>query len=106
MTGLDLIAKERKRQITIERWTPSHDDGHRYGDLAVAAAALAVNGTDAVVCDPLGRGTPNAHGNDEPGDAWGLLAKHEDNEIRGLVIAGALIAAEIDRLLRKTKTAS
>lgn len=33
-------------------------------------------------------------------DLWGLLRKHQRDRIRQLVIAGALIAAEIDRMQR------
>jgi hypothetical protein len=97
--GIDLIAGERRHQVESEGWTPEHDDGHRYGDLAVIAAALAVDGTDATVKDPVGR----IH---EDGlDTWGLIAKHgylgsRPDRVRTLVIAGALIAAEIDRHLR------
>jgi len=72
-------------------------------DWADIEAALAVHGTDATVCDPLGRGTPNCraeYDGDAEGDARGLIAKHGDDAVRSLVIAGALIAAEIDRILR------
>jgi hypothetical protein len=101
MSGIDLIAKERQRQIEQENWTPEHDDDHTYGDLAVVAATLACDGTDAVVIDPLERGTAD--------DPWGLIKKHGyqggADPIRKLSIAGALIAAEIDRLLRASRTA-
>jgi hypothetical protein len=103
MSGIDLIAKERQRQIEEEGWTPEHDDDHRYGSLAVVAATLACDGTDARVIDPLERGTDD--------DPWGLLSKHGyqagGDDIRKLSIAGALIAAEIDRLERDSaKSAS
>lgn len=99
-TGIELIAAERKRQIEKEGWTPEHDEGHQYGDLAVHAAALAVMTTDALVVDPLGRGSLLV--GEQDCDKWGLQQKHAGNEIRQLVIAGALIAAEIDRVLRTT----
>ena len=28
MTGVELIAAERQRQIEVEGWTPEHDDAH------------------------------------------------------------------------------
>ena len=85
ITGTRLITEERERQL--KDWSPDHDlSEHKAGDLSVVAAHLAVEGTDAVVTDPLERGT------------WGLLEKYKDRELRRLVIAGALIAAEIDRV--------
>ncbi len=35
------IASERRRQIEKEGWAPEHDDGHRKGELALAAALYA-----------------------------------------------------------------
>lgn len=87
-TGTELIAEERTRQISQEGWTPEHDNQHRFAELAQNAALLVVDGTDATV---------DLHG--EAID-WGLAEKHKGNRIRQLVISGALIAAEIDRLQR------
>lgn len=91
--GIELIAKERQRQIHVKRWSPAHDDEHIDGSLRVAAAMCACDGTDANVEDPLGRD-------------WGITKRHgykgeEPDEIHLLAVAGALIAAEIDRLQRK-----
>jgi hypothetical protein len=88
--GLAMVAIERSRQRS--RWSPEHDDGHRAGELAVRAAELAVNGTDE-------RLSTTAH---DP-DAWGLVAKHGRDPVRSLTIAGALICAELDRLLRRQR---
>ena len=92
-TGLKLIKRERRKNAKL--YTEDHDDQHRYADLAVVAAALAVYGTDAVLHDPLDRVDERSRR-----DGWGLLYKHAANRIKVLAIAGALIAAEIDRLLR------
>ena len=35
------IVLERMRQITVEGWTPEHDDHHRKGEMALAGAAYA-----------------------------------------------------------------
>lgn len=83
MTGIDLIAAERQRQIDAEGWTPEHDDVHVDGALAHAAAVLASDRVDVNDVWPWP---------DEP-------PKMKD-ELRNLVRAGALIAAEIDRLQR------
>jgi len=81
-TGIDLIAAERQRQINVEGWTPEHDDGHTQGELARAAAVYAV---------------PDLHDDWWPwDDGW----YRPGDPIRELVKAGALIAAEIDRLQR------
>lgn len=93
MTGVELITIERQRQIDVEGWTPQHDDKHRYGNLAVNAAVLAAYPTDLIIRHP-------DYSEDELVDPWNLIARHESDRIRQLVIAGALIAAEIDRLQR------
>jgi hypothetical protein len=98
--GTGAIAAERMRQIQQEGWDAKHDDHcHTDGALAVVAAALAVDATDADIDDPLDRVTGGK-------DCFGLVAKHgvhgvRPNRIRALTIAGSLIAAEIDRLQRQ-----
>lgn len=86
-----MIASERARQINEEGWTAEHDDEHNTNDLVVAAMAYAnaalLPGTDDM---------------DAP-DYWPWHEdwwKPSDDPIRNLVKAGALIAAEIDRLWR------
>jgi hypothetical protein len=90
--GIDLIAVERDRQKTVEGWTPEHDATHRYGELAKAAACYVVQHTDSEVVE---------HGeNAWPwDDKWW---KPSYDPIKNLVKAGALIAAEIDRLKSRT----
>lgn len=88
--GLDLIAKERQRQIDSEGWTDQHDDGHVNGDMARAASCYAMPGYcrselfKALVW-PWD-------------DSW--WKPSPEDRIRELAKAGALIAAEIDRLQR------
>lgn len=106
MNGIERIAKERARQISEEGWTPEHDDRRLAGSLVKAAACYTVEGTDArvlVVRDGYADGS--IHFDDAwPWDGkWDKRKKHD--KLRRLEIAGALIAAEIDRLLReKEKT--
>lgn len=92
-TGIELITEERDRQVSKEGWTPEHDDEHVYGELAAAAIVYASPFTsiraksmlsDDHVCDPWP-------------DDWEYKPK---SRIENLVRAGALIAAEIDRLQR------
>lgn len=39
--GVSLIAAERQRQISVEGWTPEHDDAHAHAEMANAAACYA-----------------------------------------------------------------
>lgn len=87
MNGAALIAAERERQIAEEGWTPEHDDGHDESELAIAAACYAV---------PEYMRT--SHHLRWPWD--GYWKPTPDDRERELVKAGALIAADIDRLQR------
>lgn len=101
-TGAEMIATERERQITQEGYGPGHDDLHENRDLAHAGAAYALHaGTGKP--GMWGRGTPGRDDNpyspsDWPWEVWWW--KPSTDPVRDLVKAGALIAAEIDRLQR------
>lgn len=79
------VAAERTRQIE-DGWTPEHDDTHEGGELAQAAAALAL--------------PPKAFHYSRlsfwPWDKWMSGGARRDE----LVKAAALIVAEIERLDR------
>jgi hypothetical protein len=94
MTGAELIAEERDRHHSKCGWTDDHDDLHVCCELPEVAAILAANDTTLEVVDA-------SDGRTIVDDRWHLLSKHENSRIRQLVIAGALIAAEIDRLCRQ-----
>jgi len=85
--AVGLIAEERLRKIDGKGYTPEHDDQHTDGSLAECAKAILDGG-------------PN------PGDEWWegaahrICCKHESDRLRQLVIAGAMIVAEIERLQR------
>lgn len=102
-TGIELIAEERQRQIEVEGWTPEHDDTHVKGEIANAAAVYAI--------DPMGGDASNIVDTLWPwGREWLKISCHENTSdnpkgrIRDLQKAGALIAAEIDRLQRVQST--
>lgn len=95
LDGVGLIAAERHRQITVEDWTPEHDDAHVHGELAAAAVCYAMH------ADPDGAGE-NAV-DFWPWDREWWKPDYED-PIRDLVRAGALIAAEIDRRNREAQS--
>ena len=99
-TGIELIAEERQRQITEEKWTPEHDDAHDKGQLAGAAAVYALEscGFENPHCAELKREDTTHKVRLWPwAEQWW---KPSGDARRDLVKAGALIAAEIDRLNR------
>lgn len=93
-SGAEMIAAERERQVTGESWGHAHDDQHVDGELNFAAQAYCQSALEPGLwpcedapCPPM----------------WPWPAsdyKPSDDSIRDLVKAGALIAAEIDRLKR------
>jgi hypothetical protein len=93
--GVHRILNERRRQITEEGWTPEHDFEHGGGDLARAAVAyvLASYEDGLFMEGELDVSDPTAAW--PWPDGW----KPSGDPIRNLTKAGALIAAEIDRLL-------
>jgi len=96
MTGIELIANERQRQIDAEGWTAEHDSKHYSGEIIAAARSYA-KVAQKQVC---GLPTHQLPFFEWPwDDKWW---KPSDNPVRNLVKAGALIAAEIDRLQRMT----
>lgn len=102
MSGVEMIAAERSRQMSAEGWTSEHDDAHEHGELAQAAACYAWPPDRPV---EVKRAWPWAlHWWHPEAYHWPDLAPSEDDctkaRIRVLVKAGALIAAEIDRLNR------
>lgn len=87
-TGIEIIAEERRRQIEKEGWTSAHDQDHDSCELAFAAATYALpphTQTRRILKEHLWPWEPR----------WW---KPSDDRIRELAKAGALIAAEIDRL--------
>ena len=95
-TGTELIAAERRRQIEVEGWTPEHDADWDAGQLTGAARCYAKT-AQLQVCRLV------SHARGRPDFTWPwdeAWWKPSDDPIRNLVKAGALIAAEIDRLQR------
>lgn len=95
--GHDVLA-ERKRQVEEEGWTPGHDDQHRDGSMALAAAVYALIGSS----DGRHRGdneqTPSITEILWPWDwSWFKPKSRRCNLIR----AAALLLAEIERLDRR-----
>lgn len=89
-TGVDLITDERQRQITAEGWTPEHDAVHTDGSIAMAAACYALPDNER---RKYQLSWPQSWGNN-----WWKPTPND--RVKELVKAGALIAAEIDRIRR------
>ncbi len=102
--GAELIAKERERQIQEEGWTEQHDDSHTPGDLATAGACYAL-GAAAFSARNSGIRQRLTEAAQELWPWGGRWWKPVPNPIRELTKAGALIAAEIDRLEREQDSA-
>lgn len=86
-TGIELISEERKRQIEVEMFDAEHDKDQSIGELANAASCYAME--------------PCIRPAELPPCHWPWLdfwKPTPDNRIKELAKAGALIAAEIDRL--------
>ena len=94
-TGIELIDEERKRQIEVEGWTKEHDAEHTNEALALAAACYAIPSVQrSYTYDPILKARIPEFW---PWDIKWWKPSPEDR-IKELVKAGALIAAEIDRL--------
>ncbi len=110
MTGIERIAKERQRQVDKLDWSAEHDDEHDGGELALVAALYASPerlyakheyAAGVRFEDPF----PNDWGDARPHNGNVPKVATDKQAIRLLEKAGALIAAEIDRLLRKSAQA-
>ena len=98
-TGVELITEERKRQIEVEGWDIERDvKVHKDGELAIAAVCYILDVNQHQVF--------NHYISDfKPCELWPWDIEWwkptPNDPIRQLVKAGALIAAEIDRLQRQ-----
>jgi hypothetical protein len=91
-SGVDLIATERGLQRQI--WSDEHDDAHDRGEITRAAYLYVMNaGCSDDAAAPI---------------EWPWEPEHwrpTGDRVKDLTKAGALIAAEIDRLQRAARTA-
>ena len=92
--GAELILRERRRQVESEGYDSSHDDRHVNGEIARGAATYAMpeeyrDYPDAIIAAP--RTWPFSM------DSW---KPSSNDRIKELIKAGAMLAAEIDRLKR------
>lgn len=129
-TGVELIAEERQRQIEIEGWSAEHDAKHDEGELIGAAGCYTAHALSNFLENkhhtnqaPLAKFSIYDFGESDflvnSGDRgdrrlrkagwkeWWPWERNwwkpSDDPIKDLIKAGALIAAEIDRLQNSTK---
>lgn len=98
--GTKLITQERLRQISDEGWHQKHDALHTGGELLQAAACYISAAQTALIRPDAVEYHSNPPFNQGPAH-WPWLRKWwkpSNDPIRNLEKAGALIAAEIDRL--------
>lgn len=95
-SGIDLISAERVRQIQQHGWTPEHDASHERGQMLSAAIAYAT-ATQRLSLTGMGAGTDLDFVR-RMYWPWEKKWWKPGSRVRNLVKAGALIAAEIDRL--------
>jgi len=81
--GAEMITSERARQTTAEGFNAANDDRHVNGELPAVAVAYIKNDVAEMPAN------------------WDERCFKPTTKVRDLVKAGALIAAEIDRLLRE-----
>ncbi len=103
MSVLEEIAAERKRQIESEGWTHEHDNQHRSGELARAAACYAYIAGPEFERSELAKLWWGLNWSPIrkiwPGD-WDWRWFKPTDRRRDLIKAAALIVAEIERLDR------
>ena len=100
--GVELIRQERRRHLEYKKWSVSHDDEHTSEELAWAAVCHAAPCEIARVTrrkTQADNSVEVTYSNPWP---WRRDEDKRDkhNRLKQLIIAGALCAAEIDRLLR------
>lgn len=94
--GVEAILQERMRQLNAEGWTEEHDDEHDDESLAAVAALYAA--------PPATRDRDLLFNILWPA-RWAVnwWKPSPEDRIKELIKAGALITAEIDRLVRKER---
>ena len=105
-TGINIIAAERKRQIEVKGYTPEHDDEHDLGELALAAALYALPYDAKIGDEPFLKQDDFIALHIALETGCNFFVDPEPDKLKRLAKAGALIAAEIDRVKRAEKLTS
>lgn len=93
---LELVAKERTRQIVEKGYTAKHDDEHTDGSIADAGACYAANNDNLWAFGEYGQTGLK--------EVWPwnyeFFKKEDHDRKQQLIIAAAFINAEYDRIVR------
>jgi hypothetical protein len=103
MSALEVVREvlaERRRHVAEEGWTPEHDDTHRHGELARAAASYANMGS----LDDRTRPLISWNHTPPPTWPWSPQWWKPKSQRRDLIRAASLIVAEIERLDRAERS--
>ncbi len=90
-TGIELIADERKRQVEEEGYSIDHDRVLKNHQLTYAAIVYAIYDFDRSIIEYW---------------PWVMKYLKPKSNLENLILAGALIAAEIDRIQNETYQSS
>lgn len=110
--GVDLIANERARQESEKGYTLEYDYRHDRGQLAMAAVCYASAAARTRIYTRRDHADQTSYRDPFPwdqdarprqGNVLAVDDVSDEDAVRLLVKAGALIAAEIDRIARKPK---
>lgn len=108
------VLRERERQVSVEGWTPEHDDEHAGGQMALAAVCYAMPTDRLKMCvkyNEIDNGRSAGEYNPFMArymvptlwpDSWHAMYWKPTDRRRDLVKAAALILAEIERIDRET----
>lgn len=97
-TSVSLILAERARQVVEEGYDGPHDMEHEPDQLAAAGATYALPDQHRDYPGPDGEGVPGTW--PWASESW---KPAPDDRLRELVKAGALIVAEIDRVIMEER---
>lgn len=100
--GGSIIAKERLRQIEKFDWSPAHDDQYNAGELLIYSQYW-MSMEELVAVRENAKKFLQEYGGSGWGDEW--FKYDERTPVERLARAGALIAAEIDRVNRLSNNA-
>jgi len=88
------VLSERERQISVEGWTPEHDDQHNDSSMSIAAACYALADIPALEVQTVKLRDLWCW------TGWGPSWFKPKDRRRNLVRAAALLIAQIERLDR------
>ena len=103
LTGVALIAAERQRQIEGEGFDAKRDDAYINGEMLLVAACYTASACGIAVAEVLTDSEGQVDVHDLWPESWDKKSwdkRDTHTRLQQLAMAGALIAADMDRLIR------